>query len=611
MASRPAYSPWLPGVRLQADGVVAGDLGEACFEVVDQLEIAGGLVDRDERMDVAELGPGDRHHLRGGVQLHRARAERDHRAVERQVTVAEAAQVAQHLVLAVVPLEHRLGEEVVGATHRRGQPVGGDVVLRVVDRLTAERADDCVHLLDRRGLVERDADVRVVDRADVESGRERIGERGIGGGNGDRERVEPRVVADLEAAGSQPRRCDRREPLDAFGDAGQAISTVPGGVEAGDVGQQHLRRADVGGGLLAPDVLLSGLQRKSQRRSPLGVDAHPDDASRHRARGAFVGGEEPGMRTAESHRHAESLSRADGDVGAELSRRNGQQTRQGVGGDDGDPTEFVDLGDGVGPVEHAPGRRGKAEQRAEQSVARPDVVDIADDEVDADRLGASTQDGDRLRVGVVVHDEAVRRRLRLAPGHGHRLGGGGCLVEQRRVGDVEPGELGDQRLEVQQGFESSLADLGLVRRVRGVPGRILEHVAGDHRGSDGAGVAHPDQARHLTVPPGDLPEPFEGVGFGDATSEPERRPGADRTRHRLREQCVDRVDAEHLQHRGDVVGRRSDVAARELVGLDQRFAAIVGEWVRTRGSLLRWIGLPRLSSIPESFARASPGFPRR
>ena len=149
-------------------------------------------------------------------------------------------------------------------------------------------------------------------------------------------------------------------------------------------------------------------EREPQRRTSLGVDAHPDDASRHRARSALVGREEPGVRAAESHRHAESLSRTDGDVGTQLSRGDGQQARQRIGGDDGDPTEFVDLGNGVGPVEHAPRRRGKAEQCAEQPVARPDRVDIADDEFDAHRLGAGSQDGDRLGVGVVVHDEAVR-----------------------------------------------------------------------------------------------------------------------------------------------------------------------------------------------------------
>ena len=62
-------------------------------------------------MDVRELGPGDRDHLARRVQLHRARAERDHRAVEGEVLVGEAAQVAQHRGLAVVAVEDRVREE--------------------------------------------------------------------------------------------------------------------------------------------------------------------------------------------------------------------------------------------------------------------------------------------------------------------------------------------------------------------------------------------------------------------------------------------------------------------------------------------------------------------
>ena len=79
-----------PGVGLERDGVVAGDPGERVLQVSDQLPIALGLVERGERVDVRELGPGHRLHLGGGVELHRARAERDHRPVEGDVLVGQA-----------------------------------------------------------------------------------------------------------------------------------------------------------------------------------------------------------------------------------------------------------------------------------------------------------------------------------------------------------------------------------------------------------------------------------------------------------------------------------------------------------------------------------------
>ena len=71
-------------------------------------------------MEVAELRPGDRDHLARGVELHRARAERDHGAVERDVLVREAPQVAQHLGLRVVAVEDRVREVGARPGERRG-----------------------------------------------------------------------------------------------------------------------------------------------------------------------------------------------------------------------------------------------------------------------------------------------------------------------------------------------------------------------------------------------------------------------------------------------------------------------------------------------------------
>ena len=99
------------GIRLQRDRVIAGDVAQPLFELVEHRVIARGLLARRERMQVAELRPGHRDHLGGGVELHRAGAERDHGAVERQVAVGEPAHVAQQLGLGAVGVEHRMGEE--------------------------------------------------------------------------------------------------------------------------------------------------------------------------------------------------------------------------------------------------------------------------------------------------------------------------------------------------------------------------------------------------------------------------------------------------------------------------------------------------------------------
>ena len=114
-------------------------------------------------------------------------------------------------------------------------------------------------------------------------------------------------------------------------------------------------------------------------------------------------------------------------------------------------------------------------------------------QADAERLGAGLEDGQRLRQRVGVDDEDGVGLGAAGPAHQrHRLGGGGGLVEHGGAGDVETGEVGDHRLEVDQRLEPALADLGLVGRVGGVPGRVLQHGALDDRRGDRAVVAQPD-----------------------------------------------------------------------------------------------------------------------
>ena len=98
------------------DGFIIGVAPFGLFvELIDHFAVADRLLGRRERVNLAELGPRDRQHLGRRIELHRARAERDHRAVEREVLVGEAADVAQHLGLAVVGVEHRMREHVAAA----------------------------------------------------------------------------------------------------------------------------------------------------------------------------------------------------------------------------------------------------------------------------------------------------------------------------------------------------------------------------------------------------------------------------------------------------------------------------------------------------------------
>src|SRR2546426_422814 len=109
-----------PRVRLQRDFREACDLRQHILELAEQRAVAGGLFPRRKRVQPIELAPRQRDHLGGGVELHRARAERDHSRCERQVAPFEPLDVAQHLRLGAVAMEHRVRQVGRGAVQRLG-----------------------------------------------------------------------------------------------------------------------------------------------------------------------------------------------------------------------------------------------------------------------------------------------------------------------------------------------------------------------------------------------------------------------------------------------------------------------------------------------------------
>ena len=217
----------------------------------------------------------------------------------------------------------------------------------------------------------------------------------------------------------------------------------------------------------------------------------------------LLGRDECGMGTTEAHRDTEALRQPDRDVDAHMAGRSQQDAGEQVGSSGHEGARSVGGCDQLRVVVELAARTRPREQRAE-ACRRIERGRTADGDDDADRLGAGVQHRDGLRVSVLVDEECVAGMPAEAPDHRHRLRRGCCFIEQRSVGELETGEIGDHRLEIEDRLEPALADLGLIRRIRGVPGRILEHVAHDHGGSDGAVVAHPDQARSHDIAVGQL-----------------------------------------------------------------------------------------------------------
>ena len=181
------------------------------------------------------------------------------------------------------------------------------------------------------------------------------------------------------------------------GDRRQPVGAVVAGVHGGHHRQQHLRGADVAGGLVAADVLLAGLQREPVGGRAVGVHGDADQAAGQLAGVLGVHGEVAGVRTTESHWHAEALGGAEGDVGADLSGRGDQRQRQQVGTDGDQRAALVGLLDEVGPVDDASAGAGQLDDHAEEVAVGQSVAQVGGDDLDAERRGAGGQHRGGLR----------------------------------------------------------------------------------------------------------------------------------------------------------------------------------------------------------------------
>ncbi len=151
---------------------------------------------------------------------------------------------------------------------------------------------------------------------------------------------------------------------------------------------------------------------------------------------------------------------------------------------------------------------------------------IADDQIPAQRLGAGAHHRERLGMHLRVDKECLRFDLRARSASAMASAAAVAFIEQRGVGDVEPGEVADHGLEVEQRLQPALADLRLIRRIGRVPGRVLQDVALDHRGQDGAGIALADQRGEHFVLRGELAHMRQRLGFAERAVRDRAAPSA-------------------------------------------------------------------------------------
>src|SRR6185312_11236262 len=279
----------------------------------------------------------------------------------------------------------------------------------------------------RGGLVGGDAHGVGVDAAQVDpavlGGGDDFG--GAAGGR-DGEGVEERRGREGEPGAFQDGGQRAGVLVGAAGDRLQALRAVVDAVHGGGDGQQRLGGADVGGGLLAADVLLAGLQGQAVGGQAGVVLGDADEAAGQRALEALAHGHVGGVRAAEEQRHAQALGVAHGDVGALLARGDDEGQREDVGGDGDHGPALLGGGDDGVLVDHGAGVARLLQHDAGDVPLGQAGGEVGDLELEAQGLGAALDDGDGLREEVGVQDGlGVALGLVGAAHHQHGFGDGG------------------------------------------------------------------------------------------------------------------------------------------------------------------------------------------
>lgn len=467
-----------------------------------------------------------------------------------------------------------MGQVGTGAVEARGDgPVSARRAPDVLEHereglIQREDRDEVRDIAQAGGLVQRHAQAGRRDHPQVDLPRARgIHEPRQGPAlHLDADRVEEVLVHDPVAQPPERVGQDHRARVGPLGDAAEAVGPVVDGIHARHHGQQHLGRADVARRLFPADMLLARLQRHAQGRAAIAVLGHADDPARHVALVLVAGGEEGGVRAAVPHRHAEALAVAHRDVGAPLARRHQQCQRQQVGRRrDQRPGRMCLLADRAEVMDRAV-RRGILQEAADDAIAELELLRRLHLHRHPARLGAGDHHGDCLRMAVGIHQEDRRIVARCHHvGERHRLGGRRGLVEQRGVGDGEPGEVGDHRLEVEQRLEPALRNLRLVGRVGRVPARVLQDVPLDDLGDEGAVVAHADVGTEDPVLVGHPAQRLQDLALAPSGREVERAAKPDVLGHHGVDEVIERGVAQVLHHLGHVFLPGADMPVGKVV----------------------------------------------
>ena len=300
-------------------------------------------------------------------------------------------------------------------------------------------------------------------------------------------------------------------------------------------------------------MLLPSRQGQDEPAAPLGVVRGADEASRQLADELAPARYEPDVGSAEARRQAELLSLAHGYIGGVLARRGQDGKADRIDARDGQRAHVVRrLGQPFG-IDQEAQEVGLLKDHRRRLLVRLGALA----NLDSAPLAERAQHLHVLGMDIARHEHLVAAGV--DERHHRRLRDGGRAVVERRVRDVERGQLRDQRLELEDRLQRALTGLRLVRGVGGV--KLGFRRDGGYRRRDEPAI-HAAAAKRQAigihaVPAGQGRDLGHGLELRQAVRQLQRVE-AKRLRY-IDQQVVHRSHANGLQHRRPVFGRVDEV----------------------------------------------------
>ena len=360
-----------------------------------------------------------------------------------------------------------------------------------------------------------------------------------------------------------------RQQAHTLGNAGQPFRPMPHRIHARHDSQQHLRGADIGSRFFAADMLFARLQREPHGGRTGGIQRNTNKPARHQALMRIRHRHEGSMRPAIAHRHAKTLRAAHHHIGAHFAGRLQQSQRKRISRDNRKTAHGMHGGDLSGQVAHFARGAGILQHQREgflSGAGRGNARHCRNHHTIAKRCRAGFQHGAGLRVQISSQHNHIALGPRGGMGQRHGFRHRGRLIQQRRIGNRQAGQIRHHGLEIHQGFQAPLRDFRLIGRVGCVPAGIFQDVAQDHRRRQRAVIAKPDQGFDIgAVLLG------QGAQFGNRLGLAHRRRQGgkisfqNRGRHGACGKLLKAARADHLQHFRDLGFRWPDMAPIERV----------------------------------------------